>query len=113
MVSSVVLTAAPADVEPWPVLASALVEALRAELLLAFAEAVALDVDELVELDVEDIAKTVSAREVVEAAAEVADGEVMATVGLTTVPIVVAGVTIPACAFDNAVPRGVAPEVAT
>ena len=41
MVSSVVLTAAPAEVEPWPVLASALVKAFRAELL-AFAEAVAL-----------------------------------------------------------------------
>jgi hypothetical protein len=44
MVSIVVLTAAPADVEPWPVLASALVVALRAELLLAVAEAVALAV---------------------------------------------------------------------
>ena len=41
MVSCVVETAAPADVGPWPVLASALVAALRAELLLAVAAAVA------------------------------------------------------------------------
>jgi dihydropteroate synthase len=44
MVSNVVLTAAPADVGPWPVLASALMAALRAARALADAAAVALDV---------------------------------------------------------------------
>jgi hypothetical protein len=44
MVSTVVLTAAPADVGPWPVLASALVKALRAARALADVAADALDV---------------------------------------------------------------------
>jgi len=88
------------------------VKALRAALLLAFAEAVALDVDEF-ELDVEDIAKTVSAREVGETGAVVTAGEVPTTGGVTTVPIVVAGLTFPADALVVAVPGGVAPEVAT
>jgi hypothetical protein len=44
MVSCAVDTAAPEEVEPLPVLASALVFALRAELLLAVAAAVSADV---------------------------------------------------------------------
>ncbi len=40
-------------------------------------------------------------------------GEVMTAGGVTTVPIVVAGVTFPADALVVAVPVGVAPEVAT
>jgi TPP-dependent indolepyruvate ferredoxin oxidoreductase alpha subunit len=44
MVSNVVLTAAPADVGLWPVLASALMATLRAARALADVAAVALDV---------------------------------------------------------------------
>ena len=78
MVSRVVLTAAPAEVGPLPVFASALIAALRAALLLAAAAAVSLVV----------------------AAAGFANGEGGA-------------VTVPAGAFDTAVPGGVAPDVAT
>jgi hypothetical protein len=77
MVSLVVLTAAPAEVAPLPVLASALIAALRAELLLAAAAA-----------------------SLVVVLAAFANGEGGA-------------VTVPAGAFDTAVPGGTAPDVAT
>jgi len=93
MVSSAVLTAAPADVALLPVLASALVKVLRAELLLAtLAVAVACVFI--------PVGWSVEAGEA---------GEVR-WVG-DRVPVA-ADVTGPAGAFDNAVPAGVAAEVA-
>ena len=111
MVSSVVLTAAPAEVGPWPVLASALVNALRAALLLALADAVVPDVA-VFELGTTEAARIVRVPELT-AGASVTAGEVCRTCGGTTVPIVVAGVTVPAGALVVAVPGAVAPDVAT
>jgi hypothetical protein len=73
-----VLTAVPVDATSLPVLAKALVKALRAELLFAFAAARA-----------------------------------VAALPLASAAEYVAAVTVPAGAFETAVPAGVAPEVDT
>src|ERR1700731_665682 len=96
MVSFDVLTAAPAEVGPCPVLASALVKALRAELALSVVTALALDVAD--DRGVPD-------------AAVIDDAG--GAIGVATVPVVVAAVTVPPGAFVVAVPRGEPPVVAT
>src|SRR5712671_5729283 len=92
MFSFDVLTAAPADEEPLPVFA----KALRAEL--AF-EAVAVAV-----LDVVDGWLLPDMTAVAEAGAGI---------GVATVPIVVAAVTVPPGEFVTAVPEGAPPTVDT
>ncbi len=82
------LTAAPAEVGPLPVLAKELMKKLRAARALADAAAVALDPP-------------------VPAAEEVPDGAELT--GATAVPFVVAAVTTPPGALVREVPEGVAP----
>jgi hypothetical protein len=98
MVSVAVLTAAPVDVEPLPVLASALVKALRTALLLVVLEA------EAVALAIAALPPSADADEV----ALSADLVVVDDAGFAA-----AAVTVPAGAFDTAVPAGAPPEVAT
>ncbi len=90
MVSFVVLTGEPADVGLRPVLASALVKALRAvRALRAAVVAVALSlVDDWSELPADMLA----------------NAEAGAAIGEAIVPIVVAAVTVPPAAFVSAVP---------
>jgi hypothetical protein len=89
MFSVDVLTAAPADEEPLPVFAKALVAALRAELLFKAVTAAVLDVaDDWLPLAREDR-------------------------GVATVPTVVAAVTVPPGAFVTAVPDGTPPTADT
>src|ERR1700728_3179527 len=102
MVSTEVDTAAPAEVEPWPVLASALVKALRAAAALALT-AVVVPVLVLPATGAGEMTKA-------EPGEGVTAGEIVATGGVTTVPTVVAAVTLPAAALVVAVPAGVAPE---
>src|ERR1700722_9926100 len=96
IVSLLVLTAAPAEVEPWPVLASALVKELRAELLLIALALAALDAADARPLPV-----------------PIAAAEGIAVGAMTVVPFVVAAVTVPPGALVVAVPGAVPPEVAT
>src|ERR1700742_3675093 len=96
MFSVDVLTAAPADEEPLPVFAKALVAALRAELLFKAVTAAMPDVvDDWLPLD---------ATAATEAGAEI---------GVATVPTVVAAVTVPPGAFVTAVPDGTPPTADT
>src|ERR1700730_17988755 len=102
MVSFDVLTAAPAEVGPCPVLASALVKALRAELALSVVKA--LEPDAAVERVAAAAAGVVRARgpdAAVERVAPAAAAMVEAggTFGVATVPFVVAAVTVPPGAF--------------
>src|SRR5277367_6653515 len=108
MVSTEVATAAPADVDPCPVLASALMKALRAAAALALAAVVALAVVVALEilLLMPDAGEPVKA----EGGKGVIAGETCATDGEVTVPTVVAAVTLPAGALVVAVPAGVAPD---
>jgi len=105
MVSTAVETAEPAEVEPWPVLASALVKALRAELLLAFAAVVGRDVAAFVVAE--------GAVDVAVVADEVYALGSGAAAAVTMVPTAVGAFTFPADALVVAVPGGVAPVVAT
>src|ERR1700755_729082 len=89
MFSVDVLTAAPADEEPLPVFAKALVAALRAELLFKAVTAAVLDV--------------------VDDCLPLARGDI----GVATVPTVVAAVTVPPGAFVTAVPDGTPPTADT
>src|SRR5450755_4562263 len=96
MFSFDVLTAAPADEEPLPVFAKALVAALRAELVFKAVAVAVLDVvDDWLLPDMTAVA------------------EAGAGIGMATVPIVVAAVTVPPGAFVTAVPEGVPPTVDT
>ena len=96
---------------PWPVLASALVNVLRAALLLALGNAAVPDVA-VFELDADEAARIVRIPELT-AGASVTAGEVCRTRGGTMVPIAVIGVTFPAGALVVAVPGAEAPDVAT
>ncbi len=91
-----VLTAAPAEVGPRPVLASALVNELRTALVL--------------------IARAVAALTAADPSAEpalTAAGDDIGAGGVKVVPVEVAAVTVPPGALVVAVPGGVPPEVAT
>ena len=96
MVSLLVLTAAPAEVEPRPVLASALVKALRTEAALSVASALVLALfdDRMVRL------------------APLGD-ETGGAIGAEVVPFAVAADTVPPGALVVAVPGAVPPVVAT
>jgi hypothetical protein len=108
MVSTEVATAEPADVDPCPVLASAFMKALRAAAALALAAVIAPVAVVLLEilLLVPDAGEPVKA----EAGKGVTAGETCATGDETTVPTIVAAVTLPAGALVVAVPAGVAPD---
>jgi hypothetical protein len=98
MVSIAVLTAAPVDVEPLPVLARALVKALRTALLLVFLEA-------------EAVALAIAALPLAADADKVALGPDLVVV--TEPAFAAAAVTVTAGAFVTAVPAGAPPEMAT
>src|SRR4029077_21208586 len=109
MVSTEMATAAPADGDPRPVLASAFVKALRAAAALALAAVIApVAVVPILAL-VPDAGEPVKA----EAGKDVTAGETCAPGDGTTVPPVVAAVTLPAGALVVAVPAGVAPDSET
>jgi hypothetical protein len=107
MVSCAVLTAAPADAEPFPVLASAFVAALRAALALWVVAAAVLDVVDDAPVPERDAVDEAPAADVV------AIAEAGAVIGVAVVPTVVAAVTVPPGAFVTAVPGGVPALVAT